>query len=148
MLRFLCMLLILMPILEIACMIQFSQTFGLLPMILLMLITAVWGISLVRREGLQTINELKLRLASGQLPRLHIAEACLLLLAGGLLITPGLITDAVGFVCVIPVSRRALAVLALNKLHQRYPAPQASHHFTQTERQSSQTIDSTCFRKD
>lgn len=148
MLRFLFILFVLMPILEIACLIQFSQSFGLLPMILLMLTTAVWGVSLVRWEGLQTLNEVKLRLATGQLPGLHIAEACLLLVAGGLLITPGLITDAIGFVCVMPVSRKPLAVFILNQMHQRHVSSEQPHHFSTEDQKSSKTIDSTCFRKD
>ena len=102
---FLFFLFIAVPIIEIALMIQVGTVLGVLPTVLLMVITAVLGASLVKSQGIQMVWSIKERIEQGQLPDLQIAEGILLAIAGILLITPGFITDTLGLTFLMPVSR-------------------------------------------
>ena len=77
--------------------------------ILATVFTAMLGSMLFRWQGLETWVRLNQRLQQGQMPGTELVEGVLLLLGGALLITPGFITDAIGFLLLIPLSRKALA---------------------------------------
>ncbi len=71
--------------------------------------TAMLGSVLFRWQGLETWLRLNQRMAQGQMPGGELVEGVLLLLGGALLITPGFITDGIGFVLLLPPTRKALA---------------------------------------
>ncbi|EKF75569.1 hypothetical protein A11A3_01822 [Alcanivorax hongdengensis A-11-3] len=77
--------------------------------IVLVVTTALLGSFLFRRQGLDTWMRLNQRLQQGEMPGREMVEGMMLLLGGALLITPGFITDAVGFSLLLPGSRRWLA---------------------------------------
>ena len=83
--------------------------------IVLTVATAMLGSYLFRRQGLDTWLRLNQRMQQGEIPGQEMVEGMMLLLGGALLITPGFITDSVGFALLLPGSRRWLA----NKLIQR-----------------------------
>jgi UPF0716 protein FxsA len=74
--------------------------------LLLVLATGVAGAAMARRQGLRAWQRIATALANGQAPTFELLEGGLILAAGLLLITPGLITDAVGFSLLIPACRR------------------------------------------
>ena len=71
--------------------------------------TAMLGSMLFRWQGLETWMRLNQRMQQGELPGNELVEGVLLLLGGALLITPGFITDGIGFVLLLPPTRKALA---------------------------------------
>ena len=78
-------------------------------------VTAPPGSSLFRRQGLETWIRLNQRMQQGDMPGQEMVEGIMLLLGGALLITPGFITDAVGFALLLPGSRRAMARKVIEK---------------------------------
>lgn len=88
---------------------------GAWPTIALVMLTAVVGVGLLRVQGLATLVRGRERLASGELPAQEVAEGLLLAVAGALLLTPGFVTDTVGFLLLLPPSRAALARALLKR---------------------------------
>ena len=78
-------------------------------------VTALLGSYLFRRQGLETWVRLNERMQQGDMPGQEMVEGIMLLLGGALLITPGFITDAVGFALLLPGSRRAMASKVIEK---------------------------------
>ncbi|HAY45043.1 MAG TPA: exlusion protein FxsA [Gammaproteobacteria bacterium] len=99
-------LFIIVPVAEIALFIELGGNFGVFNTLLLIIITAVLGASLVRQQGFQTLANVKKQTAAGNLPAMEMAEGAALLFAGALLLTPGFLTDTIGFCLLIPPLRR------------------------------------------
>ena len=68
--------------------------------------TGIVGASLARQQGLSTLARVRADLNAGRLPADPIVDGVLILLAAAVLITPGLLTDLVGFLCLVPAFRR------------------------------------------
>lgn len=103
------LLFILMPIVEIAVLIQVGGSIGLFPTLLIIILTAILGTYLLRQQGLATLTRARQRMSSGQLPAEQMMEGVLLLIGGVLLLTPGFVTDAFGFSCLFPLTRQWMA---------------------------------------
>jgi UPF0716 protein FxsA len=103
------LLFLLVPLLEIWLLIKVGSIIGALPTIGLVLLTAALGAALARHQGLATLQRLQSTLARGEAPAIEMMEGVLLLIGALLLLTPGFFTDALGFACLIPPLRRALA---------------------------------------
>ena len=97
------------PILEMYLLIEVGGYIGALYTIGLVMLTAVIGLALLRVQGLATLTRGMERLQRGELPAQEVAEGLLLAVAGAVLITPGFVTDAIGFVLLLPVGRAAVA---------------------------------------
>lgn len=96
------------PIVEIALFIQAGDIFGLWPTLATIVATAIIGGALIRAQGLATINRARQSLDQGQAPVREVFTGICLLLAGALLMTPGFLTDSIGFLLLIPPVRRSL----------------------------------------
>ena len=103
------LLFILVPITEMFVLINVGGHIGALNTVGLVLLTAVIGATMLRQQGLQTLTRAQHRMNSGELPAQEMLEGLALAFGGALLLTPGFITDAVGFLCLIPASRAAIA---------------------------------------
>ena len=79
------------------------------PTIGLVMLTAIIGVALLKRQGLATLTRGMNRLNQGQIPAREMAEGLLLAVAGALLVTPGFITDGVGFLLLFPPTRMLIA---------------------------------------
>lgn len=97
--------LLVVPIVEIAVIIAVGRVIGGWPTVLLLLAESLLGAWLVRREGARAWGALTTALTSGQMPSRQLADAALVLVGGTLLLTPGFVTDAVGFFFVLPITR-------------------------------------------
>lgn len=97
------------PMLEMWLLIEVGQVIGAWQTIALVALTAVIGVSMLKRQGLQTLMRVQDRLNNGQIPAEELLEGIFLAVGGALLLTPGFVTDAVGFCCLLPYSRRWLA---------------------------------------
>jgi len=81
---------------------------GVFPTILMVVGTAVLGAFLLRQQGLSTLARFQNNMAQGQLPAMEMLEGIILLVGGALLMTPGFFTDTIGFMCLLPFSRRIM----------------------------------------
>jgi UPF0716 protein FxsA len=104
---------VIVPVLEIWLLIEVGQVIGAWWTVALLLADAALGTWLVRREGRRTWRALRDTVNGGRLPDRELADAGLVLVGGTLLVTPGFLTDIVGFFLVLPftrpVARRLLA---------------------------------------
>ena len=116
------LLFLLVPIVEIYFLIVVGGIIGAFPTVALVVLTAVVGASLARYQGLATLQRLQATMARGETPAIEMFEGVLLLVGAVLLLTPGFFTDLLGFACLIPVTRRALAFWALRRMTVVTPA--------------------------
>ncbi len=96
------------PLLEIFVLLQVGSAIGVLPTIAMVVLTAVIGAGLIRAQGIATLGCVRQELERGELPAVGIIEAAMLLVAGALLLTPGFVTDAIGFLILVPPLRRRI----------------------------------------
>lgn len=96
---------ILTPVCEMALLIQLGQWLGTFQTIGIIVLTGLIGASLAKHQGLRVWHELQASLNRGQLPHDPLIDGLLLLIGGALLITPGVLTDVLGFTLVIPWTR-------------------------------------------
>lgn len=101
----LALLFVVVPILELAILIQLGQLVGPWWTILILLADAALGSWLVKHEGRRTWRGLQDALASNRMPATELADGALVLVGGTLLITPGFISDVVGLFCILPFTR-------------------------------------------
>ena len=114
--RFLFLLFVLLPVIEIYVLIEIGSLIGVLPTISIILITAVIGYRLFRAQGLEKLHNIRSGLSGalqGQNIAMEMAEGAFILVAGALLLTPGFVTDAFGFACLIPPIRKLMVKKAI-----------------------------------
>lgn len=108
MFRFLFLLFIVIPIIEIALLMQIGQWIGVWPTITIVIITAWLGAKNVKQQGISTLNSVQTKMAQGQAPSEEIVSGLMLLIAGVLLLTPGFATDIFGLSLLIPSFRKGI----------------------------------------
>lgn len=96
---------LIVPLLEVWVLIQVGQVIGGWPTVGLLLVAALLGAWLIRREGRRVWRAVNESLAAGRIPDRELGDAALVLTGGMLLITPGFVTDLAGLACVLPVTR-------------------------------------------
>jgi UPF0716 protein FxsA len=104
----LALLFIVVPVLELALLIRIGQVVGFWPTIGLVVLTGASGAWLARLEGLRTLWKLRDELANGRIPGQAILDGVAILIGGAFLLTPGILTDFVGFSLLLPWSRRLI----------------------------------------
>jgi UPF0716 protein FxsA len=109
-------LFIVIPILEMWLLITVGSHIGALPTIGLVFLTAIIGVTLLRQQGVSTLVRANQRMRSGEIPATEMGEGIFLAVGGALLLTPGFITDAVGFACLIPGIRKWLLRRILKRM--------------------------------
>jgi len=114
--RYLLLLFIVMPVLEMWLLITVGSQIGALLTIGLVLLTAVVGAALLREQGFATLWRGRQKLQEGQLPAKEIGEAIILAVSGALLLTPGFFTDVIGFAGLIPPIRALIVSRVLSKM--------------------------------
>lgn len=93
------------PLLEIYVLVQVGQVIGAWWTILLLVLASVLGAALIRREGARAWRALTEALQTGRMPARELADGALILIGGTLMLTPGFVTDAVGVLVIVPVTR-------------------------------------------
>ncbi len=96
------------PVVELGLLVQLGRYVGLAATIGIVLLTGIIGASLARWQGLATLRRVQADMAEGRAPTGSLVDGLLILVAGAVLLTPGLITDAVGFLLLIPPTRAAV----------------------------------------
>lgn len=107
--RYILVLFVLVPLGELYLLLAVSRVIGFWPTVALTLFTGVAGGYLAKREGLRVWRSVNQALARMEVPSTGLLEAALVLAGGIFLITPGVVTDVLGFLALIPTTRRLLA---------------------------------------
>jgi len=97
------------PLVEMIILIEVGGLIGAIPTVGLVVLTATIGLWLLKLEGLATLARVQEKLNQGQIPETELLEGIMLLVGGALLLTPGFVTDAIGFTCLLPGLRRPIA---------------------------------------
>lgn len=144
-------LFVVLPIAEIMLLINVSDSIGGLNTFFIVIVTAAFGAYFVRQQGFALLAKVQNKLSNGEAPSSEMAQALLLLVAGVLLITPGFITDVLGFLFTLEFSRAPIADFLMRKMpitgaggvhfnHQGFK--QATHsHFGDTNKDDGEIID-------
>jgi len=162
MFQLLFLIFVIVPIIEIAVLMQVGALIGGWPTVGIVIITAWLGAANVRQQGLSTIQNLQLKMAQGEMPSEEIVAGLLLMVAGVFLVTPGFVTDALGLSLLIPIVRKSLINKVQKHLvsgavngahfnvhtggHQGQNSPFSDHDLAHKERQG-QTLDGEYERK-
>jgi len=109
------LLFVALPALELALLIELGSRIGTVPTLAIIVVTGVVGASLARRQGLGVVRDIQRETAAGRLPAAAVVDGAILLVAAALLVTPGVLTDAAGFLCLIPAFRRRVRGLAIRR---------------------------------
>lgn len=99
---------LLVPLVEIALFIQVGGWIGLWPTLLIVILTAILGTWLVRSQGRLALAQLRTSFQTLRDPSEPLAHGAMILFSGALLLTPGLFTDTVGLLLLVPAVRRAV----------------------------------------
>ncbi|MDV6033885.1 MAG: FxsA family protein [Phycisphaera sp. RhM] len=110
------LLFITVPLVELYLLLQLADLTGAGPTFLLVIITGIIGSWLAKREGLIAWQKFQVALGEGRMPSREIQDGLMIVFSAALLLTPGLLTDIVGFVMLIPVGRNLIRKFVLANL--------------------------------
>ncbi|WP_263260497.1 FxsA family protein [Pseudomonas sp. RIT-PI-S] len=116
--RFLLVLLLLFPVLELYVFFRVGLAIGFFPALLLIIAGSAFGVLVLRVAGLATALRARESLRGGQLPGEELLNGAMVAAGGLLLVIPGFLSDLLGALCLLPVTRKLIA----NKLRERTEA--------------------------
>jgi UPF0716 protein FxsA len=127
------LLFVVLPAVELALLIEVGGRIGTLNTLALIVVTGVLGASLARRQGLDVLRQMQGEIAEGRLPAGSLIDGVIILLAAALLVTPGILTDAVGLLCLVPGFRSLVKGVLWRRLERavRENRVQLQVHFEQ-----------------
>jgi len=142
-----------LPIVEIAILINVGEQIGGWYTVVIVILTAFSGAHLVRQQGLSTLMQAQQKMQSGTMPGQEMAEGLLLVIAGVLLVTPGFITDGIGFLLSLPMTRPLIAKgllknLSVKVVNSSFDGNFAQHQQPHSTGQSDDIIEGEFERKD
>ncbi len=142
------LLFIVIPIIEIALLIQVSEVIGGWSTIALVIATAFLGARLVKQQGTDALRNVQLEMAQGQMPAQELFAGLCVIIAGVLLLTPGIMTDLIGFALLTPMIRKKLAKNIMAQAQVKMQQPQqggaffySSHMHSQSTQQGQSQVD-------
>jgi UPF0716 protein FxsA len=100
-----------LPLIDLYLLLRIGEAMGGLATLALVLVTGALGAMLARAEGLRVLRAFQEAVSLGVVPRDGVLSGALLLLGGALLVTPGILTDAIGLLLLVPFTRRRIAAL-------------------------------------
>ena len=112
-------LFLILPAVELALLMYVSTIIGFWETVAIIVVTGIVGGLLAKREGVSAWNRLNRKMAGGGLPGDELVDGVIILIAGALLVTPGVLTDVVGFMGLIPPSRRMIRRYALKRFRKK-----------------------------
>lgn len=116
MLSRLLLLFIIVPAIELIILIRMGQWIGTLPTVGLIIVTGIIGAYLTRQQGTQIWRRVQEEMQTGQIPGGALLEGAMILVAGAVLMTPGVLTDALGFLLLIPPTRKLISGLLTSQI--------------------------------
>lgn len=113
----------LVPLVELYILIRAGKFLGLMNTIALVIITGIVGAAFARQQGLGILSGIRGSIYQGRIPGIEMLQGLMVLVGGVLLITPGFITDLVGFTLLIPFTRQFYTKIALNYIKKKFQSP-------------------------
>lgn len=110
------LLFIAVPLLEVALLMKTGQAIGFWPTVGIVIGTAILGSTLLRRQGFQVLTRVSDELAAGRPPIASLADGAMLLVAGAFLLAPGLITDTIGLLLLVPQVRNVVRQFIVRRI--------------------------------
>ncbi len=104
-------LFITIPLIELFIFLTLGDQIGLLPTIGIIVVTGFLGAYLTKRQGFKALAKYQEAVHAGRLPHKEVVDGLMILVAGAVLLTPGFLTDAIGFALLLPVVRDQVRVL-------------------------------------
>lgn len=120
----------LIPVVELALLIEIGQRLGVLSTVILVVATGAAGAALARSQGIRAFHRLQETIGAGSFPGDELFNGVLILAGGLLLLTPGLLTDLVGFAALIPGSRNLLKAYLKKTVRRRLRFDPDEVHYT------------------
>ena len=111
------LLFIVTPLVELWLLLRIGSRLGPGPTIALVIVTGTLGAALARRQGVQTWHAIQNEMRQGRAPGAMLVDALLIFVAGLLLITPGVLTDVVGFALLLPPCRAVIRKRLREAMH-------------------------------
>ena len=96
------LLFIVLPAVELALLIEIGRRIGTLETLGLIVVTGAVGAAMARSQGLRALSRVREEISAGSMPASSLLDGVLILVAAALLVTPGVLTDAFGFLCLVP----------------------------------------------
>lgn len=124
-------LFVVVPVIELYLLIKVGGWIGVFPTILIVILTAVAGTWLLRQQGGAMVRRYQQTLAAGKMPAQEVIEGLALVFGGALLLTPGFFTDAIGFLCLLPLTRQFMIRAILSRVKFTMVGAASSSVFTQ-----------------
>jgi UPF0716 protein FxsA len=116
------------PLIELYLLIQVGRYLGSFQTIMIVLITGIIGGLLARSQGLSVQRQIRVDLRNGIIPTDSLIDGLFILIAGALLITPGMITDLFGFILMVPSFRGWLKMRLKGILKRKFESGQFQYH--------------------
>ena len=113
------LLFILIPLIELAILVYLGTIIGALYTVLIVVATGILGAVMARHQGLAALSRIRSSIESGIMPANELFDGALILAGGLLLLTPGIITDIVGFAVLVPQTRRIIGRWIRSLIHRR-----------------------------
>lgn len=110
------LLFILVPILELGIFLALGDSLGLSKTLAIIIFTGILGAALTKSQGGKALASFQEAMANGKMPHREIVDGLLILIAGAVLLTPGFLTDTVGFLLLLPPVRAVLRSVLTEKL--------------------------------
>ncbi|WP_316397399.1 FxsA family protein [Metabacillus litoralis] len=101
-------MIIVVPALEIGVLLLSGKTIGVIPTVLLIILTGVCGAWLAKKQGIETLRKAQQQMQSGQIPGETLIDGLCILVGGVFLLSPGFLSDVVGVLLLVPISRNLL----------------------------------------
>lgn len=133
------LLFLVFPLLELFVMIRVGSSIGASATLLLVLASGVLGVLCIRLAGLTTALNVRQRMAQGEVPNREMLNGLLLVVAGGLLFLPGFISDVIGLIGLLPLTRSWL--IKRIALHMTQGARQTAGFYSAQQTYSQHTKD-------
>lgn len=114
------LLFLVVPLVELFLFLAIGQRIGILPTFAIILLTGLLGAALARSQGMKAIAKYQQALAEGRLPHEAVIDGLLILVAGALLLTPGFLTDTIGFLLLAPPVRTLVRARLEDSLRRRF----------------------------
>ena len=113
------LLFIIVPVIELMLFLILGDRLGLLNTLIIIVVTAFVGAFLTKSQGSKALTNFQNALAIGKMPHKEMVDGLLILIAGAVLLTPGFLTDTVGFLLLLPPTRAILRKVLTDKLAKR-----------------------------
>jgi len=113
------LLFIVVPIVELAIILQVGSSMGVLTTVVLLIAVSVAGAWLVKFQGLGVMRRIAEQLSKGEMPTIELVNGGMILFAGALMLTPGFLTDALGLALLLPPVRAVVRPMLARRFQGR-----------------------------